>query len=128
MTNDKSTTITLEWAKVGPAIGLIVFIGGLVTTSVNAAVSVAQYKARIEANDRKIEEQQARIARLEEKITRLEASQDLIERLQGRIAALEGPRLTTPAMDVQDLRTYPRNSPVRRESYAGDPARETAVP
>lgn len=89
MADDKSTTITISWAKVGPAIGLVVFIGGLVTTSVNAAVSVAQYKAQIEASQRRIEEHQTQITRLQEQVTRLSTVQEMLDRLQGRMAELE---------------------------------------
>lgn len=124
--DDKSTTITLNWAKVGPMIGLTVFIGGLVTTSVNAAVSVAQYKARIEASDRKLEEQQARIARLEEKLTRLEITQVLVDRLQGRVAALEEDleSSTPPAFEAPTER-YPRTA---RRGYAGSQPAAVAMP
>lgn len=96
--DDKSTTITISWAKVGPAIGLVVFIGGLVTTSVNAAVSVAQYKAQIEATERKVEEQQAQLRQLQEQVTILRANQELVERLQSRLAALEN----APMLDREE--------------------------
>ena len=92
--DDKSTTITLNWAKVGPMIGLIVFIGGIVTTSVNAAITVASYKARVDASEHKLQEQQTKIDHLEEQVTRLQAVQETLERLQGRMAALEA---ATPA-------------------------------
>lgn len=110
--DDKSTTITLNWGKVGPMIGLVVFIGGLVTTSVNAAVSVAQYKAQIEANDRKLEEHQAKIDTLSRQVVELQTAQGLLERLQGRLAALEAePR---PMTDAEIISTGRRASALAR--------------
>jgi hypothetical protein len=112
--DDKSTTITLNWGKVGPMIGLVVFIGGLVTTSVNAAVSVAQYKAQIEANDRKLEEHQAKIDTLSRQVVELQTAQGLLERLQGRLAALEAePR---PMTDAEIISTGRRASALARPS------------
>lgn len=112
MGDDKSTTITLNWGKVGPMIGLVVFIGGLVTTSVNAAVSVAQYKAQIEANDRKLEEHQAKIDTLSRQVVELQTAQGLLERLQGRLAALEAePR---PMTDAEIISTGRRASALAR--------------
>lgn len=110
--DDKSTTITLNWGKVGPMIGLVVFIGGLVTTSVNAAVSVAQYKSQIEANDRKLEEHQAKIDTLSRQVVELQTAQGLLERLQGRLAALEAePR---PMTDAEIISTGRRASALAR--------------
>lgn len=111
--DDKSTTITLNWSKVGPMIGLVVFIGGLVTTSVNAAVSVAQYKAQIEASERKLEEHQTQITRLQEQVTRLSALQEVTRALQNRMAALEDtPPVEDPEQEVL-VRGYRRNPYVR---------------
>ena len=110
--DDKSTTITLNWGKVGPMIGLVVFIGGLVTTSVNAAVSVAQYKSQIEANDRKLEEHQAKIDTLSRQVVELQTAPGLLERLQGRLAALEAePR---PMTDAEIISTGRRASALAR--------------
>lgn len=94
------TTVVINWTKLVSALGVLTVLGGLVTTSVQAAVTVAEYKAQIVAHDQKIREQEASIATLRTQVSMLQATQSLLERLQGRIAALETYTTTEPATEV----------------------------
>lgn len=125
--DDKSTTITLNWGKVGPAIGLLVFIGGIVTTAVNTAVSVSQYKAKIEEQARDIDILGRRVERLESKVTGMPALRMSLDDAQRRLAAVEvqgaAPLDTVPATETRYVR-----QPRPRDAAAGRTTATAPVP
>lgn len=118
---DDKQTITFSWSKVGSAIGAIVFVGGIVSSSVNAAIKVAQYQAQIDDHEQKLAAVLERQAQMHEDLVRLRATQELSERLQMRIAALED---ATEAPRPQDAaaRRYPRGYDLDREPVRESPA------
>jgi hypothetical protein len=117
MADDKSTTITISWAKVGPAIGLLVFIGGLVSAMVNTMLTIASYRSRLETAEVQLREQSSATRAMQAELVALRAQQELLARLQGRLAALEEGQVPVE-MPLERTPRFVRSNPVARTAAA----------